>query len=334
MSDSKKLRAIEKRIGDNIKAAWYQNGLLLIQIRDEKLYTDKYATFENYITERWQFSRQRGYQLLDAASLTQKIEFLQSENLTEKGENCKQIVDILPANEGQIRPLLTSLKTDSERIAVWKNVVYDSQGDEVKITAAYVQNKVDEFIASGEVIEDVDYEINHTVNLSTGVTHSSTGTNDWYTPQEHIEAARSVMGSIDTDPASSKNAQVTVKAENYFTKENSGLDKEWNGKVFMNPPYSMPEIKQFTDKLIREIEAGRVDEAIILTNNSSDTSWFHSLLSASTMACLTKGRINFYSKDGEKGMATRQGQCFFYVGSNQEKFSSTFKQFGAIIQTL
>ncbi len=333
MSDSKKLRAIEKRIGDNIKAAWYQNGLLLIQIRDEKLYTDKYATFENYITERWQFSRQRGYQLLDAASLTQKIEFLQSENLTEKGENCKQIVDILPANEGQIRPLLTSLKTDSERIAVWKNVVYDSQGDEVKITAAYVQNKVDEFIASGEVIEDVDYEINHTVNLSTGVTHSSTGLNDWYTPQEHIEAARKVMGSIDTDPASSKNAQVTVKAENYFTKENTGLDKEWKGKVFMNPPYSMPEIKQFTDKLISEIEAGRVDEAIILTNNSSDTSWFHSLLSVSAMACLTKGRIPFYSLEN-KTMATRQGQCFFYVGNNQEKFSSTFKQFGAIIQTL
>ncbi len=102
MSDSKKLRAIEKRIGDNIKAAWYQNGLLLIQIRDEKLYTDKYATFENYITERWKFSRQRGYQLLDAASLTQKIEFLQSENLTDKDAKSAQIVHFLPANEGQI----------------------------------------------------------------------------------------------------------------------------------------------------------------------------------------------------------------------------------------
>jgi len=333
MSDSKKLRAIEKRIGDNIKAAWYQNGLLLIQIRDEKLYTDKYATFENYITERWDFKQSRGYQLLDAASLTQKIEFLQSEILTDKDEKLPPLVQLLPENERQIRPLLTSLKTDSERIAVWKNVVFDSQGDEVKITAAYVQKKVDEFIASGEVIEDVDYEINHTVNLSTGVTHSSTGTNDWYTPPEHIEAARTVMGSIDTDPASSKNAQATVKAANYFTKENSGLDKDWNGKVFMNPPYSMPEIKQFTDKLISEIEAGRVDEAIILTNNSSDTSWFHSLLSASTVACLTKGRIPFYSLEN-KTMATRQGQCFFYVGSNQDRFSDTFKQFGAIIQTI
>ena len=78
-----------------------------------------------------------------------KVEFLQSETLTDKDEKSAQIVHFLPSLESHLRPLIDSLKTDSERIAVWKNVVYDSQGDEVKITAAYVQNKVDEFIASG-----------------------------------------------------------------------------------------------------------------------------------------------------------------------------------------
>jgi len=41
---------------------------------------------------------------------TQKIEFLQSEILTDKDAKSAQIVHFLPANEGQIRPLLTGWK--------------------------------------------------------------------------------------------------------------------------------------------------------------------------------------------------------------------------------
>ncbi len=59
--------------------------------------------------------------------LTQKITFQGNKSLTEKGEKVPQIVELLPANEGQIRPLLNGLKTDSERVKVWQDVVYDSQ---------------------------------------------------------------------------------------------------------------------------------------------------------------------------------------------------------------
>ena len=104
---------------------------------------DKYATFENYITERWQFSRQRGYQIINAADLTQKIAFYQAESLTDKDEKSAPKVHFLPSSETHLRPLIDSLKSDSERIAVWQNVVYDSKGEKVKITAAYVQKKVE-----------------------------------------------------------------------------------------------------------------------------------------------------------------------------------------------
>lgn len=66
------------------------------------------------------------------------------------------------------------------------------------------------------------------------VSHNS-GNNEWYTPSIYVEAARNTMLSIDVDPASSDKAQQFVNAGIYFTKETSGLDKEWIGNVWMNP---------------------------------------------------------------------------------------------------
>ena len=72
---------------------------------------------------------------------------------------------------------------------------------------------------------------------------------EWNTPEEYIESARKVMGSIDLDPASSAYAQKTVKATRHFTKVDDGLTKDWEGTVFLNPPYDMPAVAEFVSKL-------------------------------------------------------------------------------------
>ena len=322
----KRLLALEKRVDDNFKAAWYQNGLILMKIRDDGDYKEIYGTFENYLSERWDFSRSRGYQLLDSASLTQKIAQVLTKNDVKNDGKCPQIVDKLPANEGQIRPLISDLKTDSERVTVWQNVVEASKNDNVKITAAFVQQKVDEFIASGDVIECLEFEVIDT-SLDSGSFHISGKVNDWYTPVEYIESARYVMGSIDLDPASSEIAQQTVNATQFYTIDNCGLKQEWEGNTWLNPPYSMPEIQHFIDKLLES----NLSQWIVLTNNSSDTGWFHKLLERCSATCFTKGRVGFISPTSEK-MATRQGQTFFYYGENKDLFISEFSQYGAILE--
>ncbi|MGB3387471.1 MAG: DNA N-6-adenine-methyltransferase, partial [Pseudaminobacter sp.] len=120
---------------------------------------------------------------------------------------------------------------------------------------------------------------------------TGTGENEWYTPAAYIEAARSVLGDIDLDPASSEVAQRVVKAAKHFTIDDNGLLQHWNGRVWLNPPYAQPHIANFADKMVDEVESGEVTAAIMLTHNYTDTTWFHRLASAADAICFTRGRI-------------------------------------------
>jgi DNA N-6-adenine-methyltransferase (Dam) len=76
-----------------------------------------------------------------------------------------------------------------------------------------------------------------------------------YTPAIYIEAAREVLGRIDLDPASNARAQKTVKAGAYFTEKDDGLQQEWRGNVWLNPPYG-DLVGEFIAKLSAELAAG------------------------------------------------------------------------------
>lgn len=157
---------------------------------------------------------------------------------------------------------------------------------------------------------------------------------EWHTPPEYIDAAREVMGDIELDPATCETAQDKIQAKHILTKDDDALQQPWHGRVWLNPPYSMPKIEQFVDKVIAEFDRRNIMEAIVLVNNSSDTKWFHKLLEQFP-ACFTKGRIRFWHPSHES-FATRQGQVFFYLGPDwkHEIFVDTFSQFGIVVRKL
>lgn len=157
-----------------------------------------------------------------------------------------------------------------------------------------------------------------------------TGVNEWYTPESYIIAARDVMGSIDLDPATSFQANERIRAEMIFTEQDNGLNKEWSGNVWLNPPYSQPAIAQFSQKVVDEWNAGAIDAAIVLTHNYTDTAWFHVMATACAAICFTRGRVKFESPDGKQAAPT-QGQSFFYFGNDSKKFSKIFSDIGFVM---
>ena len=133
-----------------------------------------------------------------------------------------------------------------------------------------------------------------------------TGENEWYTPAEYVEAARTCLGSIDLDPATAPLAQKTVRDARFFTRADDGLRHEWRGRVWLNPPYAQPDISRFVDKLLAR-SGRRATQAILLTHNYTDTGWFHAAAGKSAAICFTRGRIKFVSPDRPIAAPT-QGQ--------------------------
>lgn len=290
--EANELETLESTIAAGLET-FMEVGGALSRIREAKLYRAQFGTFEDYCQERWGMTRQSANRMIAAAKTVGNLE---------------PIGSILPATESQARPL-TRLEPE-QQAAVWQTVVETAPNG--KVTAAHVESVVSQ--------------------VQTGRPHVSnnSGNNEWYTPPEYIEAARAVMGEIDTDPASSDIANETVGARLYFTENDNGLAQEWRGRVWMNPPYAQPDIGDFCNKLAYELGAGRVYEAITLTNNATETAWFRTLSSRCAAICFPAGRIKFLDDAGNASGAPLQGQAVMYFGERVDEFVSEFSSFGQV----
>jgi phage N-6-adenine-methyltransferase len=164
------------------------------------------------------------------------------------------------------------------------------------------------------------------------VAHNA-GENEWYTPPLIIASAVATMGSIDLDPASSEIANKTVGAGHIFTKEDNGLERQWGGNVWLNPPYAQPLMGQFAEAVAAKFKAGEIAQAIILVNNATETAWFARMASVASAICFPLSRIKFLDPDGKPG-APLQGQAILYMGDNRESFYKNFSHFGFVCHVI
>lgn len=241
----------------------------------------------------------------------------------------KDQIDPLPttaerhAREAGVSP--ATIKRDAAAVAKIEDkpeLVSAVQAGTLPLAAAVVaadlpEEQRVEAIASPEPVKAVKA---HVVNNS--------GNNEWYTPAKYIEAARTAMGSIDCDPASCAFANETVKAAVYYDIEANGLKQKWAGNVWLNPPYSQPEILHFARAVACRDERGDFHQCIVLVNNATETEWFQTMLDRADAICFPKGRIRYLNKQGQEANTPLQGQVFLYFGDEIEDFISGFSFFG------
>lgn len=143
---------------------------------------------------------------------------------------------------------------------------------------------------------------------------------EWETPQDLFNEYNSIYKfSLDVC-ATDKNA----KCNQYFTKDNSCLDKEWYGSCWMNPPYGR-EIGKFVKKAYEESQKGNT--VVCLLPARTDTKWFHDYCIKGDIRFI-KGRLKFtnrmlpsYNEDGNMKIspAPFPSMIVIFVGAKENK---------------
>lgn len=151
------------------------------------------------------------------------------------------------------------------------------------------------------------------------------------TPPEYAEAARTVLGGIELDPASNERSQLIIQAQRYYTAENNGLTQEWKARsVFLNPPYSEPLVSKFGHRWCEEFGSGHFVAGLLLVNACTETGWFQRALGFAAV-CFPDKRIAFLGPDNQPVKGNEYRQAVLYAGPKLPLFRKVFGKFGRVL---
>ena len=112
---------------------------------------------------------------------------------------------------------------------------------------------------------------------------------EWLTPPDILER----LGEFDLDPCSPINRPWDT-AKKHYTVLDNGLEKEWVGRVWMNPPFGrvaktwMLKLKQHGNGI-----------ALIPARTETEM-FYHTVWSGADSILFLKGRPKFYFVDGKQ----------------------------------
>jgi len=115
--------------------------------------------------------------------------------------------------------------------------------------------------------------------------HFSSKSQEWETPQEVFKEWDEIYNFNLDVCATEKNK----KCSNYFSIKENGLNQEWKGSCWMNPPYGR-EIGLWMKKAYESALGGAV--VVCLVPARTDTKWWHDYAMKGKIVFL-KGRLKF-----------------------------------------
>lgn len=137
--------------------------------------------------------------------------------------------------------------------------------------------------------------------MSKGFTHESTynESKEWYTPRFIFQKLEI---EFDLDVCSPGQELVPwIPAQIHYTIDDNGLQVNWSGNVWMNPPYGSD-----TPKWMKRLSEHGNGIALVFAR--TDTKWFHTYIPRADGVCFVNGRISFVPHE----------QALFYANGQYE----------------
>lgn len=136
------------------------------------------------------------------------------------------------------------------------------------------------------------------------------GTSDeWYTPRYVFDALGEVF---DLDPACPVTGPPHVPTATWFSE--GGLDRPWNGFVWLNPPFGDQSTKRAW--LRRFFEHG---DGIALVPDRTSAAWFQEFAPSADAILWIAPKVKFEKPDGSRGESPSTGTALFAAGDRAVK---------------
>lgn len=120
--------------------------------------------------------------------------------------------------------------------------------------------------------------------------NTNSGKDEWLTPPYIVKS----LGEFDLDPCSPINRPWPTATLHYTINDN-GLEQEWEGRVWCNPPYG----RQASQWLQKCAEHG--DCVVLIFARTETKMFFDHIWDKADSVLFIKKRLKFYHVDGTQG---------------------------------
>jgi hypothetical protein len=140
---------------------------------------------------------------------------------------------------------------------------------------------------------------------------------EWYTPKWILQS----LGRFDLDPCGVPHKRTAIRTMDIAL---DGMSQPWEGRVWLNPPYS--EIAIWMMRMAHH----HYGTALVFAR--TETEWFHASVWEKASACLfLRGRVSFERPDGTTGDASPSPSVLVAYGPNDARLLGASRLDGAFV---
>jgi len=158
-----------------------------------------------------------------------------------------------------------------------------------------------------------------------GFTHDSVNNKsvDWYTPKWIFDC----LGiEFDLDPCAPTGGVPWIPAKKHYDIYTDGLISEWQGVVFLNPPYG-----KHTPKWLEKMHYHRNGIALVFAR--TDCAWFHDYCTKADAILFIQKRVKFVDGLGKtSGNGAGSGSMLIAWGSDNVKALERMSDKGFLVR--